>query len=421
MMQHPAGVAGRHRLGGFTIVEMMVAMLVGMVVVLSITSVQKAFEGQRRTTTSSNDIDNAGAYVLSQLDGMLRSAGSGFTQAYTQTYGCQLNAANGGTTVLPSNAITAQAPFANFLTGIGGTVRMAPVLIVPANTPLAQLNSTSSSSDVLMIMAGAGYAANLQTALVAPAPTATTLNMESTAAFGANDLVLLMNPATPTGPAACSIEQVSSAFAPGAGVTALPLGGNYYATNPVSPATFLIGGAAVGIGNPAKGNFPVFQVVGVGAGNQLYSYDLLNLQGLNPQVPLPIGDSVMELHAKYLTTVTGGNGFVGIDPSTGNFAPAQLMNGSSLASTNLNSIKAVRIGLILKSPLMEKLNAGVHVAPAQIQLFSDLADANGNPLTYTRTLSSTNCSNTDPVTSCELDYRYRAVELTVPLRNPIIN
>jgi len=403
------------RAGGFTLIEMMIAMLVGMAVVLSVVVVQKAFEAQRRTGTSGNDLDNAGAYVMSQLDAMLRSAGSGFTQSYTQTYGCQLNVASGGTTLVPSASISAAAPFANFMADIGGTLRMAPVLIDEGGTPQTQLDGSTGSSDVLMVMGGAGYAANLQTPFESAAPTATTLTMQNTAAFNANDLILMMDAVNPNGPAPCSIQQVSSTFTGGAGVTALPLGGTYYSTSPYSPGSFSIEGAAVGIGNPAKGNFPTFQLLGVGSGNQLYSYDLLDLQG-TPQIAL--GDTVMELHARYLTVVSTGNGYVGVDPS-GNFLASTLMNGSSTASSNLNSIKAVRVGLILKSPLLEKLVNGNHVAPSQLQLFSTLSDANGNPMTYTRTLSNTGCS-TVPQTSCELDYRYRTVEMTIPLRNPLL-
>jgi type IV pilus assembly protein PilW len=416
---------------GFTLVELMVAILVGVAVLLSVVAVQKAFEGQRRTSTSSNDIDNAGAYVMSQLDGMLRSAGSGFTQAYSQTYGCQLNAALSGTTLVPPPLGAFPDPFTNVIgnAGLGASVRMAPVLIMPGATPVADLDGGVGSSDVLMIMSGAGYAANLQTAFTAK-PTANGLTTESTAAFNPSDLVLLMDAATPTGPAPCALEQVAAGFAGGAGVTAVPLGGNYYSTAPLSPASMTINGAAVAIGNTAKGNFPTFDLIGVGPNRQLYAYDLLNFQGTQL---LPIGDSVMELHALYLIPSGNANGYIGVDPAkavTPGYQPLNLMAGTTAAATNLNNIKAVRIGLILKSPLLERptgtdVNGNVvHVAPAALTLFSSINDANNAAMTYTRNLSQNNCAIGKvapvPAVGCELDYRYRTIELTIPLRNPLL-
>jgi type IV pilus assembly protein PilW len=428
------------RARGFTLIEMMVALVVGMVVVLSVVAVQKAFENQRRTATSGTDLDNAGANAMSELDGLLRSAGSGFTQAYTQTFGCQIYASKGGASLLPTPVLG--EPFSNVLgaagvpLSLGGAVRMAPVVILPGNTDATQLNQGNGTSDVLMIMSGGGSAANLQTTFTA-VPTATGLTLTGTAAFAANDIVLVMDTTQPTGPANCLIEQVAAGFTGGAGVTALPLSGTFYSDGTVPPTAFSIEGAAVSLGNPA-GNPPSFQVVGVASGNQLEAYDLLNIQSTTA---VPIADNVMELHAVYLTQSAGGNGYVGVSPTTVGYRPGDLMAGTLAASTNLNNIKAVRIGLILKSPLLEQMiNVGgiyQHVAPPSVTLFSDLSDGSGNPLAYTRVINSaapkcnvpgaasankheSNMTGGTPLATCEADYRYRTVELTIPLRNPLL-
>jgi type IV pilus assembly protein PilW len=153
--------------------------------------------------------------------------------------------------------------------------------------------------------------------------------------------------------------------------------------------------------------------------------------------PTPIADAVMELHALYLVEGTSGTGFSGVAPTGTTYGPSALMAGTTAATTTLASIKAVRIGLILKSPLLEKMqNIGgnwTHVAPSSLTLFSDVPNAAGTAgtLTYTRTLDpggvctastavTTNPGGNSPLTTCERDYRYRTVEITVPLRNPML-
>jgi type IV pilus assembly protein PilW len=439
-------IASRGAAAGFTLIEMMVALVVGLVVIGSVVAVQKAFEGQRRTSTSSNDLDNAGAYVLSQIDGMVRSAGSGFSQKYAQTYGCELYATSGGTTLLPA-AAAFPAPFENVLgsagisNSLGGILRMAPVLILPHNTTSTLLNGTNSYSDVLMVMGGTGSAANLPTPFAGD-PTSTTLAIQNAAGFNPSDLVLIADTPQSGGMAPCLIDQLASGTisttetfnSSGSSSVTVNLGGTMYATPLMGAHSFGIDATAVSMGN-INGNYPTFRLVGVGANNQLMSYDLLNLTGSSA---LPIGDSVIEMHALYLVNSAGGSGYVGVDPFvTAAYNPANLMAGTAAAAGVLKQITGIRIGLILKSPLLERLivsgGSWTHVAPATLTLFNDpnLVDAGGNPLTLTRTLdaagvcaastsSTTNPGGNAPSASCERDYRYRTVELTIPLRNNML-
>jgi type IV pilus assembly protein PilW len=429
------------RSAGFTLIEMMVALVVGMVVILSVVAVQKAFESQRRTSTSGNDLDNAGAYVLSQLDGALRSAGSGFSQVYTQTYGCQLYASNGGSVVVPPSSGAFPAPFENVLgaSGIGGPVRMAPVIILPANTTTSLLNGGNGSSDVLLVMGGAGSPANLQTPF-AGVPTSTTLNLQNAVGFNPSDLVLITDTVQAGGPSPCLVDQLDSGAisttetfnASGSSSLTVNLSGTTYTSPLMAAHPFGVAGSAVSIGN-ANGNYPTFQLIGVGSNNQLMSYDLLNLQN---SAPTPIGDAVMEMHALYLMNSTTGNGYVAANPSLSAYSPATLLAGTTAASGTLTKITAVRVGLILKSPLLEKMVSGAggnwqHVAPPTLTLFNDpdLVDASGVAITpYTRTLDPAGVCTAPgsvtganvPVAGCERDYRYRTVEVTIPLRNPML-
>ena len=62
---------------GFSLIELMVALVIGLVVSLAIYGVLNVNEAHKRTTTSVNDIDQSGTYAIYQLDKIIRSAGSG--------------------------------------------------------------------------------------------------------------------------------------------------------------------------------------------------------------------------------------------------------------------------------------------------------------------------------------------------------
>jgi type IV pilus assembly protein PilW len=78
-----------------------------------------------------------------------------------------------------------------------------------------------------------------------------------------------------------------------------------------------------------------------------------------------------------------------------------LAAGDATAAQRLRRIKAVRVGLILRSRLAEKQV----VAPGSLTLFGDL----GTSLAYTRSFDAD-----------EQHYRYRAIEATVPVRNNLL-
>src|SRR5450830_1206747 len=111
---------------GVTLIELMVVLVIGLVVSLAIFGVMTASEGRKRTTTSVNDIDQSANYGLYQMDKLIRSAGTGFTQAYTQTYGCELLAIKNTVAILPQPAGTDlpkpfSAAYANILASIDST------------------------------------------------------------------------------------------------------------------------------------------------------------------------------------------------------------------------------------------------------------------------------------------------------------
>jgi type IV pilus assembly protein PilW len=149
-------------------------------------------------------------------------------------------------------------------------------------------------------------------------------------------------------------------------------------------------------------NPPSFLVIGVGDNNTLFGYDLLQSQSTTAAVAsavFPIADSVFEMHALYGIDTNYDNKVDTWVAPTGDYAPAALTAADGSGIPSLCKIKAIRLGLITQTALMEKTN----VNSGSISLFSDLASVS---LNITRTITGDN-----------LKFRYRTIETTIPLRN----
>jgi len=376
---------------GFTLVELLVATTIFLGVSVVILTVLANSEGQKRATTSVNDIDQAGAYSLYQLGVLIRSAGSGFAQNYNQAYGCKLNAAKAGTTILPASSLP--DPFGS----VNGTFRLAPLVIYKS--------ASLSGSDVLAVMGGNGRLEQTSQPLVS-VPTSNSINPYQAYSISPNDLVLVNDQPSGTTMAGCLIEQVSNSYAsPNLPVT---FGGTYYTAGPTGTllSGFSINGTYTGIGSIS--NPPNLLLIGVGpsttgaTNNSLFSYDLLQTSSA---VALPIADNVLELHALYgLDTNADGVIDTWQDPGTAPFDSGTLLNGTITSRANLCKIKAVRLGVILRTDIAEK----AAVTQKAITLFSGLSPA---APTYNFTASATP----------NLSYRYRALESTILIRNNMLN
>jgi len=113
---------------GFTLVEVMVAMVIGMLGLIIMMQVFSAAEGQRRATTGSGDAQSNGAMALYALQRDIRQGGYGFNAV--NTFGCPL--------ALPAPASRTLA-------------QLAPVII---NPPTADVPAGDANTDTLLIAYG---------------------------------------------------------------------------------------------------------------------------------------------------------------------------------------------------------------------------------------------------------------------------
>lgn len=83
------GLFGRsgHREGGFSLVELMVGMTVGLIAILAVLQTLSFYENQKRTTVSGADAQQSGLMSLFAIEQQVHNAGNGY--ASNDTYSCQ--------------------------------------------------------------------------------------------------------------------------------------------------------------------------------------------------------------------------------------------------------------------------------------------------------------------------------------------
>ena len=391
----------RNAVRGMTLVELLVAMVIGLGVTLAVATLLVAAENHKRTTTSTNDADQTGTYAFHALDRAIRSAGSAIIESAYPTdrgiLGCTLNV----TSILP-RASAFPAPFsANFLAGATATLAVAPVLIGKAM-------SDDGKSDVIAIMGGSGAAGGVSRPEFGTG-SATSLVLGNTVGFSPNDLVLLSQP----GVTDCLLEEVG-ASASAITTTTLAIGGTTYLTSTGTTTTLASLAANTAsyvtpIGNATANNVQ-FQLFGVGTNNILYSYDLLQnarlVQGLGGDTSQPITDGVVQMNAIYGIASTANTAVIGDWRAPTLTTPSVGYDISSVMTSQakMEGILAVRVALVVRGEYYDKQV----VSPTSLTIFSG----------YTDTASGASLAQT--VTVPDTHYRYRVFEFTIPLRNTLI-
>ncbi len=368
---------------GFTLIELLVALVIGLALTLVITRMLASQESLRRGVTSGVDLASNVSYAAYTLERELSVAGAGISQVVAENYGCLLNVSKNSSQLLPSND-TFPAPFAS----IPKSYRLAPLVVYAG--------AGQGGSDVIAMAAGGSALSGVGLPVVPKSTAAGQLKLANTLGVQAGDLVLVSQQAV-----GCMLEQVRSDFVGSTAASPQPVltfGGDYAADtiNGLNLTDFSSGNAFVSVLGNVVGNQPRFQLIGLGDNATLFTYDLLKLSA-NPKQPLM--DGVVDLRVRYgVDPGKVGRVTAWTTPSATGFTAAALTNGTSAAQANLQSIVAVRVGLVLRSDLIEKTD----VSATTLTLFNDLDSS----LQYTYTLPTDGTRQ-----------RYRAVEFTVPLRN----
>lgn len=395
-------------------IELLIAIVIGMFLVIGAMSVLAGFEEHKRTTTALNDALQSGNFGMYQLDKLIHSAGTGFKHLADPPaasgltgsgYGCALNVqpSNGATVIADNTTISIPGTeFTNVFAAAGVTnLRLAPAIIFPGG-------AASTTGDTLLLMLGGGGYGEAAIPIVQPT-SGSNISVENAVGFSPGEWVLLWESSLNR----CMITTIDNTYAPAGGTNVvLPMAqttvGNgslvNYSPTANSAATLLI----VGLGTGTAAQFVMYKV---GSNNTLYMMDLLNNYGVDTSV----GDDVVYLRAVYGISSTGPTGPIDtwVNPVdvAGNpalaFSPSSLV-GAAPNSANIEKIQAIRVAIVVRAPLNERLNNPNDPAPSTAinkgtyTLFGSLPNTYGVQYTWNAPAST---------------YRYRVLEATIPLRD----
>ncbi len=388
---------------GFSMVELMVAMVISLIGVIIIFQVFETSEGVRRTATSGGDAQQNGAVALYFMERDLRNAGMGIND--TIYAGCNMIGSD-------SSRTTPNFP------PLGTPMILAPAFItagVDAKTP-----------DQLTVFYGSQNQIVNSTTLVANMVLPTSpLTVQTRFGFRPGDLVLLLEPGSGKN---CAFMEVTSL--PGApsnqinhdsGTYTLAAGASVASRfNPAAGMGVTYGGAlsanvtrVFNLGNLHDDiNFPASQNVTLPVYN-LYvvankTLSVSNAFVLSAGIPAvnSIADNIVHMRADY--GVDDGVNDGSVTYNTVYAANDGIVDRFISATPNWSQVIAVRVAVVARSALSERPSAGLG-APCD-----------------TTTAAPTWSGDTGGIRSFDLSadpnwkcYRYRVFETTVPLRNSI--
>jgi type IV pilus assembly protein PilW len=354
-----------HRLHqGFSLIEIMVGVVIGLIAVLVIYQIFAAAEGIKRNTTSVGDAQQNGLLSSFMLGIELANAGNGVAYAARPPY---LQNCPGNASVLPATAFAS-------------TWRPLPLVIVDGGGP--------TLPDSFMV----NY--SLSNAAIAPAPftaplaaTGDDYSVHSPTGFQPNDLIVAIST-----DGTCAASKATFVSAPDVlGIV------NVRHTDP-GGAVFLQPASLLNMGPAGSGQKVLYDVTGAGV---LRSTALLKDDGtpaLGTIAPNPLASNVVNLKLQYGLDVDKNGVLEWVSADVAPWRAADLVNApdANVLVTQLKTLKAVRIGIVVRGEQWDK-----EAPDVPWSLFGGIYSG-----TFVRAGGN---------------YRYRIYETVIPLRNELWN
>jgi type IV pilus assembly protein PilW len=375
----------KHAQSGFSIVELLVGTVVAMLAILVIFNAFAMFEGQRRSSTTTNDVQATGMLALQAIERDMRGAGYGLTVNNKII-----------SNVLACPTITA------YQTSATVSIPLMPISIVDGGT------AAGSSDSITALSSNSPFGstpAMLSSAIATSSDDLAVNNTAGTAVFNTNDYFLIAQPlASP----AKNCVRLRVTGTTNLGTSVKLLSASTDPANPPSSTNILpSGGFDDAVESPAivinMGSMPRPQYTASG-GSLTYQ----DLTGGGAAVTLANG--VVALKALYGisdTTTANSQAVTQWVRATNNTAGT--WNAPTAAM--IPKIKAVRVAIVVRSSLLEKDNV--------TGTCTNNAGTNNGPCAWSDT-----ATNKAPLINLSNDanwqrYRYRVFETIIPLRNVI--
>lgn len=353
---------------GFTLTEILVGMVIGLITILAIMQAMSAFEAQKRTTSGSNDAQTSGSIALYTIQRMLQSSGVDLPiySGNFHPYDCD-----------PEPTIIDN----------GTTVGIFPVSITDGGTGAGASDNITVRGDLLppstASQTGQSFAG--MPTLIAAAPNgSTTLTVNNNMACATGDYAFTMQSSSTYGrPAGCSkLYRVIST----SGTQQITLDSTPTSTGIYDGLTCLKNWTQL-----------------------TYSVDTSIAGGALTENAKPIAPGIVMLRAQYGISDPNNpasNAIVSWVSATGDWVTPNI--------ANRKLIKAVHIAIIARSGQYEK---DVVSTPC-----SSLTDANPTGVCAWAGSTTTGAAPSVDLSSDPnwQHYRYRIFETVIPLRNPIL-
>jgi len=411
---------------GFSMVELMVAMLIGLLGTIIIFQVFEVSEGIKRTTTSGGDTQQNGAIAMYVIERDLRSAGMGYND--TQLAGCDIRAYD-------SKRSTPDIP--------AGTMKLVPVRISrPLPTDPDQFMVLYSSQTLV------SNAITLTANMASPIVPVRVMNPYG---YRPGDLIVLLQPGQD-----CSLMEVTSLpvsdqlnheaavmydIGSGASVTSVParfnkpgalgLGVTYGGTSTANVArVYNLGSVHEPIGGAP--NLPVYNTYRIDTDRTSKTFNSLLvssefvLDAAGRPVVNAVADNIVHMRVLYGVDEgpydANGNGD-GVVDSFIDYAAFNVKVFNGIPAPSWRYVLAVRVAIVARSALAEKKASRATTWP-NCDTTTDGSEAATPALPDNRPKWSG--VTFDVSASGDLDvtsplswrcYRYRVFETTIPLRN----
>lgn len=320
---------------GFSLVELMVAMVIGLLATLVIMQTFSVFEEQKRTTTSGADAQENGLFAMHTMETDLRMAGRGLV-VNGQLAFTKVNVFKNGATV-PNNM-------------------MVPVLITDGGTGA---NNSDSIGVVYSDSPCAGSSMRIVTDMPTPS-NVVTVNVAS--CTGKNDMIILTTPGSGSNGA---LMQATNTQVQANGTNVLTSSGQsiYNPPGGQNADLFPIGGfktspqaVVINMGTMIQNQYQVLC-------NTLTRTDLLTQSGpacTNQNTftnAAPVSGNVVNIQAQYGVATLAGSQSVDcwVDASGTACNPSGAnWSGANLTDTDVKRIKAIRVAVVARSAQTER-------------------------------------------------------------------
>ncbi len=389
---------------GFSLVEIMVGLAIGLLATLVVLQVFSVYEGQKRTTTGTADAQTNGNVALYDIKRDLGMAGYGLLPISNTPQDCGL----------------ANLPFTiDATTGLTGVNAIAPVTITDGGTG-------TGASDIITIHYGASDSGG-GFSPVAALFAGNTVSVNDNLACNLNDIALIVHSTK----GSCDLTKVQG----------LPTTRNIQL--PSIPPTTAVGDNLACLGTWKEIEYRINQNYNpaVAANSQAY---LQRKQTLFPPGPPPGGQpaepsvaDIVNIQAQYGISASAtsnkiiqwvnardaANWKVAVDGQLVTDASGNNIDfGPSLTVDNRRLIKAVRVAVVARNGLLEKTN----VTNSYFGKACSSLTANAPSGVCAWAGSSAGTAITSPAPEIDLSndtnwqhYRYRVFETIIPMRNVI--